>query len=84
MTYSVSFTKQAYKELEKISEPFYSKIKLAIQNLKDNPRPYGCIKLKGRDSYRIRVGDYRVIYDIFDKDLVVDIIKVGNRGEVYE
>ncbi len=84
MVYSLNFSKQAIRELEKINEPYYSKIKLAITNLTINPRPHGFKKLKGRDGYRIRVGDYRIIYDIFDKVLLVDIINVGNRKNVYE
>jgi len=84
MAYSLHFSKQAFKELEKINEPFYSAIKQAILNLAQNPRPQGYKKLKGRDSYRIRIGNYRVIYDIFDNELVVDIITLGHRKDVYE
>lgn len=58
MIYTISFTKQAFKELDKISEPFYSNIKKAIINLSENPRPNGFKKLKGRDGYRIRIGNY--------------------------
>jgi mRNA interferase RelE/StbE len=61
MTYFLNFSKQAFKALEKINEPYFSNIKQAIYNIPDNPRPPGCKKLKGRDSYRIRVGDYRII-----------------------
>ncbi len=64
MIYQVTLKKQAIKALEKINEPYYSNIKEAIYNLADNPRPAGCKKLKGRDGYRIRVADYRIIYDI--------------------
>ncbi len=84
MVYSLNFSKQAIRELERINEPYYSKIKQAITNLTINPRPHGFKKLKGRDGYRIRVGDYRIIYDIFDKVLLVDIINVGNRKNIYE
>ena len=84
MPFTLNFSKQAFKELEKINEPFYSNIKQAIYNLTDNPRPYGYIKLKGRDGYRIRVGDYRIIYDIFDKELVIGVITIGNRRDVYD
>ncbi len=84
MIYALSFSKQAFKELEKINEPFYSKLKQVIINLSLNPRPQGYIKLKGREGFRIRVGDYRIIYNIFDKLLVIDIITVGNRRDVYE
>jgi mRNA interferase RelE/StbE len=85
MVYTINFSKQSLKELEKINEPFYSNIKKAIIALSENPRPNGYKKLKGRNSsYRIRVGDYRIIYDIFDTDLVIDIITLGNRKDIYE
>jgi mRNA interferase RelE/StbE len=84
MAYSLIFSKQAFKELEKINEPFYSKIKQAVNALAQNPRPHGYRKLMGMAGYRIRVGDYRVIYDIFDQELVIDIITIGNRKDVYE
>lgn len=84
MAYILSFSRQAIKELEKINEPFYSNIKQAIINLSENPRPVGYIKLKGRDGYRIRIGNYRVIYEIFDDQLLIDIISVGHRKDIYD
>ena len=84
MAYVVRFTRQAIKELEKIHDPDYSRIKAAISSLADNPRPPGCKKLKGRDGYRIRVGSYRVIYEVFDTELLIDVIAIGHRKEVYE
>ena len=66
MAYNVTLKKRAIKALEKINEPYYSNIKEAIYSLADNPRPEGYKKLKGRDGYRIRMADYRIIYDIFD------------------
>ena len=84
MLYSLNFSKQALKELEKINEPYYSNIKQAIANLTINPRPQGYKKLKGRDGYRIRVSNYRIIYNIFDNQLVVDIITLGHRKDIYE
>jgi mRNA interferase RelE/StbE len=83
MSYSLNFSKRAFKELAKINEPFYTNIKIAITNLTENPRPQGSRKLKGRDGYRIRVGDYRIIYDIFDSELVVNIIHLGHRKNIY-
>jgi mRNA interferase RelE/StbE len=83
MSYSLNFSKRAFKELAKINEPFYTNIKIAITNLTEKPRPQGYRKLKGRDGYRIRVGDYRIIYDIFDSELVVDIIHLGHRKNIY-
>jgi mRNA interferase RelE/StbE len=84
MAYSVNFSKQAVKELAKINEPYYSNIKQAISALAENPRPQGYKKLKGRDGYRIRTGDYRIIYDIFDNELTIDIIALGHRKNIYE
>ena len=63
--YKIRIEKTVQKALEKINEPYYSKIKTAILNLAKNPRPAGYKKLKGRDGFRIRVADYRIIYDIF-------------------
>lgn len=84
MTYNVTLKKRAIKALLKINEPFYSNIKVAIYELANNPRPSGFKKLKGRDGYRIRVGDYRIIYDIFDNLLLVDVIELGHRKEIYK
>jgi mRNA interferase RelE/StbE len=83
MIYTLNFSKKALKELAKINDPFYSSIKEAITDLTDDPKPQGYKKLKGRDGYRIRIGNYRVIYDIFDKELIVDVIAVGHRKDIY-
>ena len=83
MTFNLNFTKRAFKELEKIKEPNYSPIKQAIINLTENPRPQGCKKLKGRSGYRIRVGDYRIIYEIYDLELIIDVIDLGHRKNIY-
>lgn len=84
MAYNVTLKKSAMKALEKINEPNYSNIKEAIYSLADNPRPKGYKKLKGRDGYRIRVTDYRIIYDIFDEILIVEVIDLGHRKDIYE
>jgi mRNA interferase RelE/StbE len=83
MAYKVTLKKRVLKALEKIDEPYYSKIKEAIYSLADNPRPLGYKKLKNIDSYRIRVSDYRVIYDIIDDMLLIDVIDLGHRKEIY-
>ena len=83
MVYQVTLRKRAIKALEKINEPYYSSIKQAIYSLAENPRPTGSKKLKGRDGYRIRVADYRIIYDIFDDVLTVDVIDLGHRKSIY-
>lgn len=82
--YKVNFSKKARKNLQNISEPFYSNIKKSILSLPENPRPFGYKKLKGRDAYRIRVGDYRIIYEIFDDQLLIDIINLGHRKDIYD
>ncbi len=64
MRYKVRIERKAQKKLSKIPEPYYSDIKVAILELGNQPRPQGYIKLKGRDGYRIRVSDYRIIYEI--------------------
>lgn len=84
MVYQITLRKEAVKTLEKINEPYYTAIKRAIYSLSHNPRPQGCKKLKGRDGYRIRVADYRIIYDIFDNVLLVDVIALGHRKDIYE
>lgn len=84
MAYKVTLKPKAIKVLIKIDEPFYSRIKTAIYSLADNPRPHGCKSLKGRSGYRIRIGDYQVIYEIFDAVLLVDVVEVGNRKDIYD
>lgn len=82
--YKLRIEKSVQKALEKIDEPYYSKIKTSILNLAENPRPQGYKKLKGRDGFRIRVANYRIIYDIFDNILSVDVIDLGHRKDIYE
>jgi len=76
-------TKSVIKALEKVDEPYYSNIKETIYKLCDNPRPIGYKKLKGRDGYRIRVANYRIIYDIVDDILVINVIELGHRKDIY-
>lgn len=84
MAFRVALKKRALKALQEINEPYYSNIKKAIYNLADNPRPVGYKKLKGRDGYRIRVADYRILYDIFDDILLIEVISLGHRKDIYE
>ncbi len=84
--YQVEFTKSSRKEFERLPVKLRSKIVEALQLLSQNP--YSELlkikKLKGADGlYRIRLGDYRVVYEIRDELLVVIVIKIGNRREVY-
>ena len=83
MAYRVTIKKKATRALQHINEPYYSNIKAAIYCLADDPRPQGCIKLKGYAAYRIRVADYRIIYEIIDDILLVDVIDLGHRKDIY-
>lgn len=83
MTYQVTIRKRAIKALQFINEPHFSNIKTAIYSLSNNPRPQGYKKLKGRDAFRIRVADYRIIYEIVDDKLIVDVIDLGHRKDIY-
>ena len=80
MAHSAKYKTSARKELDALPGNVQVRISAAVDDLEDNPRPPGCIKLKGRDEYRIRVGDYRVIYEIHDTVLIVLVVKVAHRG----
>jgi mRNA interferase RelE/StbE len=82
--YTVVLSKKALKQLDKLTDTIAEPIFDAIAGLEHNPRPAGYKKLKGRDGYRIRTGNYRVIYDIFDTMLLVDVIDLGHRKDIYE
>ncbi len=83
MTYKISILRRAQKQLAKIPASEYKKVKQAILNLAKDPRPPGSKKLKGREGWRIRQGDYRVIYEIQDDQLIVIVLDVGNRKDIY-
>jgi len=83
MSYSLQISRRAQRELAQLSDECYSQAKGSIWSLADNPRPHGCAKLKARDGWRIRVGDYRVIYDIDDEQKIVTIVHIGHRRDVY-
>jgi len=84
-TYLIEYRQSSKKDLRKIDAANRSIIVKKIQALAHNPRPVGVAKLQGgRDLYRIRTGDFRIIYEIFDKKLVILIIKVGHRSHIYD
>lgn len=84
MAYQIAIKKSAIKSLARIPELYFSSLKVAIYNLADNPRPIGYKKLKSSQAYRIRVSDYRIIYEIEDKILSIEVIAIGHRKEIYE
>ncbi len=85
MPYTVSIRPKAEKYLAGLRDThLYRRLRQAIDNLCRDPRPPGCLKMQGgQELYRIRVGDYRVIYEIQDSVLVVLVVRIGNRREVY-
>lgn len=83
--FSIDFTHSARKELESLPNSLVQRIFSKIETLAKNPRPAGCKKLKGStDLWRIRIGDYRVIYSILDKLIRMEIIAVRHRSEAYD
>jgi mRNA interferase RelE/StbE len=83
LKYQILIEKAASKVLKDIPNPFKNKIITAIKKLSNNPRPSNSKKLTGRNAWRIRVGNYRFIYEIKDKESVVLIITLGHRKEIY-
>jgi len=81
--HTVKLSKKAEKQLDKLSDKVAGNILNSISKLSNNPRPFGYIKLKGREAYRIRKGNYRIIYEIFDDVLLVKVIAIGDRKDVY-
>jgi mRNA interferase RelE/StbE len=81
--YKITVKKSAIKELENTPKKDLQRIVKRIEALAFDPRPYGSQKLSAQDCYRIRIGDYRIVYSIRDKNSTVDIFKIGHRREVY-
>ena len=84
MKYIVLIERYAQKQIMKLDKKIIPVIKASIADLAENPRPYGYKKLKGEDAYRIRVGDYRVIYEINDNTIIVTVVTVGHRKDIYK
>jgi mRNA interferase RelE/StbE len=83
MSYTISILRRTQKELAGLPTNIYEGIRDAIRALADNPRPPGCAKLVEREGWRIRLGDYRVIYEIDDKAKTILILHVGHRRDIY-
>jgi mRNA interferase RelE/StbE len=85
VSYRIEIKSSAAKELEKLPRKMIPKVVTAINGLAENLRPQGVKKLVGFEhTYRIRVGDYRVLYDIFEKKLIIEIIRIRHRKDVYK
>jgi mRNA interferase RelE/StbE len=83
MNYTVVISERARKDIAALSEQMKERVKKAAYALVENPRPHGVKKLQGMDSYRVRVGDYRVIYEIADAVKIVTIERVAHRADAY-
>lgn len=83
MTYSVRILRRAQKQLSRIDRQDQPRLISAIRSLAENPRPAGCRKLSGRPAWRIRIGSYRVIYEIDDDQIRVLVVAIGHRKDVY-
>lgn len=83
MSYTISITRRAQQELARLPTKEYEHVRDTIAALARNPRPRGCLKLTAREGWRIRVGKYRVIYEIDDKQRTVVVLHVGLRRDVY-
>ena len=82
--YQVVFARSARRELEVLSQPTIGRILPRIEALARQPRPRGVLKLHGsKDLWRIRVGDFRVLYRVDDRRRLIDVIAIGNRKEIY-
>jgi len=84
LTYIVFIEKSAQKDLAKIPRKDQNRIIKSIEELSRNPRPVKSKKLIGRDAWRIRVGNYRVIYEIHDEKLLILIVVIGHRKNIYK
>jgi mRNA interferase RelE/StbE len=83
--YSIRYSKKVGKEISALPKNTYKKIIAAILNLQLEPFPVNCKKLKSQGNYyRIRVGDYRIVYTVENQILTITIIKIGHRSDVYE
>jgi mRNA interferase RelE/StbE len=84
--YAVSFRRSAEKDLQRLDDNVQGRILQAVDGLEKNPRPFGFRKLQGRrrdDAFRIRVGDYRIVYTVDDSSKVVTVERIRHRREVY-
>ena len=83
MKYELLITRRAQKQLASIPPPHRDRIISSVRHLTGDPRPPGARKLTGREAWRIRVGDYRIIYEMHDQALIVLVIAMGHRRDIY-
>ncbi len=83
-SYELVFKKSVVKDLRSIPKKDVARILKRIEALRDDPRGEGCIKLSAQERYRIRQGVYRIVYEIREHELIVMVVKVGHRSEIYQ
>ncbi len=83
VNYKIEIKRSAVKEIKKLPLRDLKKILVKISELASNPRSYGCMKLSADEKYRVRVGVYRILYEIKDKLLIIIVVKVAYRKDVY-
>jgi len=83
VNWRVEIARDAKKELARLSTPLQTRVAKALLNLEQNPFPHGCKKLRNRDGWRIRVGDYRVLYFADKKKRQIIVSVIGHRSDVY-
>lgn len=82
--YRVEIARRAIKALAALPRKEQQRVRAAVDLLAENPRPPGCVALTGEaHAYRVRVGDYRIVYEVFDDRLVVQVVRIGHRRDVY-
>ena len=81
--YKIEIKKSAVKEIENLPKRDMQAVLEKVHSLGENPRQEGCKKLSGQEKYRVRCGDYRIVYSIEDVILIVYVVKVGHRRDVY-
>jgi mRNA interferase RelE/StbE len=85
MEYQIRIKKSAIKELSKLPKPIATKISKEIDRFKTNPYPKGYKKLKGSENnYRLRIGNYRILYSIYNDILVIEVVKIALRKDIYK
>lgn len=83
MSYALAIFPSAQRDLEALPSDISRRLREAMIELAQEPRPSGCRKLTGREGWRLRVGDYRVLYDIDDNAQTVTIVHIGHRRDIY-
>ena len=83
-SYKILIKPSAVKEIESIPQKDRSRIVYSIQGLAENPRPHGCEKLSDQEKYRVRQGKYRILYQVFDAEVIVIVVRVAHRKKSYK